>query len=105
MYPLTLIATSAVNGCKDTMAKNIAVKKNVSTQTLQLMGGHFNDKLQIEGIASKIVEILWFNTNGQLVAVDKQNNGITLRNGIYFYEIFLENNQKNSVVRGKYFIK
>jgi len=105
MYPLTLIATSAVNGCKDTMAKNIAVKKNVSTQTLQLMGGHFNDKIQIEGIASKIVEIRWFNTNGQLVAIDKQNNGIALRNGIYLYEIFLENNQKNSVVRGKYFIK
>ena len=105
MYPLTLIATSAVNGCKDTMAKNIAVKKNVSTQSLQLMGGHFNDKLQVEGIASKIVEIRWFNTNGQVVAVDKQNNGIALRNGIYLYEIFLENNQKNFVVRGKYFIK
>lgn len=104
-YLLMLISKSEVNGCKDTMAKNIAVKKNVSTQSLQLMGGHFNDKLQIEGIASKIVEIRWFNTNGQLVAVDKQNNGIALRNGIYLYEIFLENNQKNIVVRGKYLIK
>jgi hypothetical protein len=105
MYPLTLIATSAVNGCKDTMSKNIAIKKNVSTQSLQLMGGHFNDKLQVEGLASKIIEIRWFNTNGQLIAIDKQNNGISLRNGIYLYEILLENNTKNNVVRGKYFIK
>jgi len=105
LYPLTLIATSALNGCKDTTSKNIAVRKNVSIQSLQLMGGHFNDKLQVEGIASKIVEIRWFNTNGQLVAVDKQNNGISLRNGIYLYEILLENNTKNNVIRGKYFIK
>ena len=105
LNPLTLIATSAVNGCKDTMSKNIAIKKNVSTQSLQFMGGHFNDKLQVEGIASKIIEIRWFNTNGQLIAVDKQNNGISLRNGIYLYEIVLENNTKNNVVRGKYFIK
>ena len=69
------------------------------------MGGHFNDKLQVEGIASKIIEIRWFNTNGQLIAIDKQNNGISLRNGIYLYEILLENNTKNNVVRGKYFIK
>lgn len=105
LYPLTLISTSALNGCSDTMVKNIAIKKNVSTQSLQLMGGHFNDKLQVEGIASKIIEIRWFNTNGQMVAVDKQNNGISLRNGIYLYEILLENNTKNNVVRGKYFIK
>jgi len=104
-YLLMLISKSAVNGCKDTMSKNISIKKNVSTQTLQLMGGHFNDKLQVEGIASKIVEIRWFNTNGQLVAIDKQNNGIALRNGIYLYEILLENNTKKNVVRGKYFIK
>jgi hypothetical protein len=57
------------------------------------------------GIASKIIEIRWFNTNGQMVAVDKQNNGISLRNGIYLYEILLEINTKNNVVRGKYFIK
>ena len=105
VYPLTLIATSALNGCQDTMSKNIAIKKNVSTQSLQLMGGHFNDKLQVVGIASKIIEIRWFNTNGQMVAVDKQNNGISLRNGIYLYEILLEINTKNNVVRGKYFIK
>ena len=105
VYPLTLISTSALNGCKDTMSKNIAIKKNVSTQSLQLMGGHFNDKLQVVGIASKIIEIRWFNTNGQMVAVDKQNNGISLRNGIYLYEILLEINTKNNVVRGKYFIK
>ncbi len=104
-YLLMLISKSAVNGCKDTMSKNIAIKKNVSTQSLQFMGGHFNDKLQVEGIASKIIEIRWFNTNGQLIAVDKQNNGISLRNGIYLYEILLENNTKNNVVRGKYFIK
>ena len=105
VYPLTLISTSALNGCSDTMSKNIAIKKNVSTQSLQLLGGHFNDKLQVEGIASKIIEIRWFNTNGQLIAVDKQNNGISLRNGIYLYEILLEINTKNNVVRGKYFIK
>ena len=105
VYPLTLISTSALNGCSDTMSKNIAIKKNVSTQSLQLLGGHFNDKLQVVGIASKIIEIRWFNTNGQMVAVDKQNNGISLRNGIYLYEILLEINTKNNVVRGKYFIK
>jgi hypothetical protein len=100
-----LISKSAVNGCKDTMSKNIAIKKNVSTQSLQLMGGHFNDKLQVEGIASKIVEIRWFNTNGQLIAVDKQNNGSSLSNGIYLYEILMENNKKSNVFRGKYFVK
>jgi hypothetical protein len=43
----------------------------------------------------------WYNEAGQLVQTDKNNLGISLKSGIYFYEISINHNGILKIIKGK----
>ena len=104
-YILSLIANSTTNGCSDTSQIHIVVKKNVSTNSLEAKGGYFNEKLQVSGLPFVVNTVRWYNVAGQWVGVDKNNQGIALPVGLYFYEIEYTYANKNNKLKGKYIVK
>ncbi len=100
-YKLKLISSSVDYGCSDTFQKNIVVQKNLNTKQLFSKNIQLNQSGILSGFEGQFIEGRWYNEAGQLILTDKQNLGLILKPGIYFYEISINHKGSSKVITGK----
>lgn len=100
-YKLKLISSSVDYGCSDTFQKTIVVQKNLDVKNVHPNKHHFNKTGVLVGFEGQFIEGRWYNEVGQLVYSDKQNLGLNLKSGIYFYEISINHNGSLKIMKGK----
>ncbi len=103
IYNLKLVASNYVYGCSDTFKKTIKVQKNVGISELNRNGYTLNNDCILSKFDGQFLSGKWYNESGQLIWEDKQNSGISLKPGIYFYEISIIKSTEVQNIKGKFF--
>ena len=101
IYNLKLVTSNFTYGCSDTFQKTIKVQKNVGVHDLNRYQYKINSQGIISDFEGHFVLGKWYNETGQLVQTDKNNLGISLKSGIYFYEISINHNDSLKIIKGK----